>query len=105
MPSYPTEIMPTANGAMSYVLPTRPTEIDEPEWTALGEKLLASQLRPSPVDKIVGAFDVLRTIVPHLDQDGLNVLASCAQQIVLNSWHGKSSEALTVRDEVLPLLT
>jgi len=104
MPSYPTEIWPTANGAASYGLPTRPSSIPEAEWTALGEKLFASQLRPSPVDKIVGAFEVLRTIVPHLDQEGLNVLASCAEQITVNSWHGKAIEALAVRDEAIALL-
>ena len=104
MPSYPTEIWPTANNAGSYVLPARPTEIPEVEWAALGEKLLAAHLRPSPVDKIVGTFDVLRTIIDHLDEDGLNVLASCAEQITVNSWHGKAIEALAVRDAAIALL-
>jgi hypothetical protein len=104
MPSYPTEIWPTANGASSYVLPTRPTEIPEAEWTAMGERLLAANLRPSPVDKIVGTFDVLRGIIDHLDEDGLNVLASCAEQITVNSWHGKAIEALGVRDAAVALL-
>lgn len=89
--SYPTELMPTANGVQSYT--TAPTEAAE----AFG----VAQLQASPVDRIVGAFDALKDHVDDLDAAGLAVLASCAQQIVLNGFHGKGAEALTIRDAAI----
>lgn len=89
--SYPTELIPTANGVMSYTTP--------PEEAA--EAFAAAQLRASPVDKIVGAFDALQGHVEALDAEGLAVLASCAQQIVLNGFHGKGAEALAIRDAAI----
>ena len=50
MPSYPTELLPTANGVQSYTTP--------PEDAATA--FTAAQLKASPVDRIVGAFDALR---------------------------------------------
>ena len=94
MADYPTELIPTANGVMSYAT--------APEDAA--EAFAAAQLRPSPVDKIVGAFDALKGHVEALDAEGLAVLASCAQQIVLNGFHGKGVEALAARDSALALM-
>lgn len=91
MASYPTELIPTANGVTSYT--TAPEEA--------AEALAAAQLRLSPVDKIVGAFDALAPHVDVLDEDGLAVLASCAEQIVLNGFHGKAAEALAARDAAI----
>ena len=65
------------------------------------EAFAAAQLRASPVDKIVGAFDALQGHVEALDAEGLAVLASCAQQIVLNGFHGKGAEALAIRDAAI----
>ena len=94
MSGYPTDLIPTANGVTSYATPPAPA----------ADAFLAAQLRPSPVDKIVGAFDALRPHVATLDADGLAVLASCAQQIVLNGFHGKGVEALAARDSALALM-
>lgn len=91
MADYPTELIPTANGVMSYATP--------PDDAA--EAFAAAQLRASPVDKIVGAFDALQGHVAALDAEGLAVLASCAQQIVLNGFHGKGAEALAIRDAAI----
>lgn len=91
MPSYPTDLIPTANGVTSYTTPPEAAE------TALAE----AQTKASPVDKIVYAFDALKAHVGDLDADGLNVLASCAEQIVLNAFHGKGVEALAVRDAAI----
>lgn len=88
MPAYPTDLIPTANGVTSYAT--------APEDAA--EAFAAAQLRPSPVDKIVGAFDALKDHAAALDSKGLAVLASCAEQIVINGFHGKGAEALGVRD-------
>jgi hypothetical protein len=95
MPSYPTELLPTANGVQSYTTP--------PEDAATA--FTAAQLKASPVDRIVGAFDALRPHVEALDADGLAVLASCAEQIVLNGFHGKGAEALTVRDAAIAAMS
>lgn len=89
--TYPTELMPTAIGVQSYGTP--------PEDAA--DAFAAAQLKASPVDRIVCAFDALKDHVATLDADGLDVLASCAQQIVLNSFHGKGVEALAVRDAAI----
>lgn len=88
---YPTELMPTANGVQSYTT--------APE--AAADALAAAQLKASPVERIVGAYDALKDHVATLDADGLDVLASCAQQIVLNGFHGKGAEALSVRDAAI----
>lgn len=89
--TYPTELIPTANGVQSYTTP--PTEA--------ADAFAAAQMKASPVDRIVGAFDALREHVEALDAEGLAVLASCAQQIVINGFHGKGAEALTVRDAAI----
>jgi hypothetical protein len=89
--AYPAELIPTANGVQSYMNP--------PEDAA--EAFAAAQLKVSPVDRIVGAFNALRPHVAALDAEGLAVLASCAQQIVLNGFHGMGAEALTVRDAAI----
>lgn len=102
--TYPTELIPTANGVISYVLPPRPEGIEEADWTATETQLADAQARPSPVDKIVGAFDALKGRVADLDTPGLRVLASCAQQIVLNGFHQKQEEALAVRDAAVAAL-
>lgn len=91
MPAYPTELMPTANGVLSYSTP--------PEDAA--EAFAAAQAKSSPVDRIVGAFDALKGHVEALDAEGLAVLASCAQQITLNGFHGKGEEALSIRDAAI----
>lgn len=91
MSAYPTDLIPTANGVQSYTTP--------PEDAA--EAFFSAQLKASPVDRIVGAFDALRGHVEALDAEGLAVLASCAQQIVLNGFHGKGEEALAVRDSAI----
>lgn len=91
MPDFPTELIPTANGVQSYMTP--------PE--AAAEAFAAAQAQVSPVVRIVGAFDALRGHVEALDAEGLAVLASCAQQIVLNGFHGKGAEALAVRDAAI----
>lgn len=88
MPAYPTELIPTANGVTSYM--------GAPEEAAAAFAI--AQGKASPVDKIVGAFDALKGHVEALDAEGLAVLASCAQQIVLNGFHQKQEEALGVRD-------
>lgn len=91
MAEYPTELIPTANGVLSYATP--PEEAAEAFFAAVG--------RPSPVDKIVVAFDALKGHIEALDAKGLAVLASCAEQIVINGFHGKGAEALTVRDQAI----
>lgn len=89
--SYPTDLIPTANGVTSYATP--------PEEAA--DAFAEAQTKVSPVDKIVAAFDALKGHVAALDAEGLAVLASCAQQIVLNGFHQKGAEALTVRDAAI----
>lgn len=89
--SYPTELIPTANGVQSYTTP--------PEDVA--DAYQAASMKASPVDRIVGAFDALKDQIEALDAEGLAVLASCAQQIVINGFHGKGAEALTVRDAAI----
>lgn len=105
--SYPTELIPTANGVMSYIYPAPEALGEDPspeEVAAHGARTAAkaqydeAMLKASPVDKIVGAFDALKGVASDLDADGLRVLASCAEQIVLNGFHGKGAEALPVRD-------
>lgn len=94
MPAYPTDLIPTANGVTSYTTP--------PAGAAAA--LAEAQAKASPVDRIVGAFDALKAHVADLDEDGLAVLASCAEQIVLNGFHGKGAEALPVRDAAIAAL-
>lgn len=89
--SYPKDLIPTANGVNSYTTP--------PDGAA--EAYYAAVAKPSPVDKIVGAFEALRGHVDALNADGLAVLASCAEQIVLNNFHGKAADALPVRDAAI----
>ena len=89
--SYPTELIPTANGVLSYATP--------PEEAA--EAFFAAVAKASPVDRIVTAFDALKGHVALLDGDGLAVLVSCAEQIMLNGFHAKGAEALTVRDAAI----
>lgn len=91
MADYPTELMPTAEGVQAYTTP--------PEEAA--EAFAYAQAQLSPVVRIVGAFDALRGHVEALDAEGLAVLASCAQQIALNGFHGKGVEALAVRDAAI----
>ena len=91
MTAYPTELMPTADGVLAYMTP--PAEA--------AEAFAAAQVHLSPVVRIVGAFDALRGHVEALDVEGLAVLASCAQQIALNGFHGKGAEALAVRDAAI----
>jgi hypothetical protein len=93
--TYPTELIPTANGVTSYVT--------APEAAATA--FAAAQAKASPVDKIVFAFDVLKDHIGELDADGLDVLASCAEQIVLNGFHGKGAEALPVRDAAIAAMS
>jgi hypothetical protein len=111
---YPTELMPTVNGVTSYAFPAPtplgPTPSGEEAaayaaWLADKAAFEAAQLKGSPVDKIVGAFDALKGHVADLDEAGLNVLASCAQQIMLNGFHQKGEEALTVRDAAVAALS
>jgi len=89
--SYPTELIPTANGVQSYTTP--------PEDVAAAYE--AASLKVSPVDRIVGAFDALQDQIEALDAEGLAVLASCAEQIVINGFHGKGAEALAIRDAAI----
>lgn len=91
MPDYPKDLVPTANGATAYATP--------PE--AAAEAYAAVYAKASPVDRIVTAFDALKNHVEALDAEGLAVLASCAQQIVLNGFHQKGEEALAVRDAAI----
>lgn len=104
---YPNELIPTANGVTSYVFPEAQPLGDEPTdeevathaaHIAAGESFTMAQTRPSPVDKIVYAFDALKGQIEALDAEGLAVLASCAEQIVINGFHSKGAEALPVRD-------
>jgi len=88
MSDYPKELMPTADGASAYGTP--------PEAAAAA--YAAVYAKASPVDRIVTAFDALKGHVEALDAEGLAVLASCAEQIVINGFHQKGAEALTVRD-------
>lgn len=77
--------------------------------------------KPSPVDKIVGAYEALKghmdgkevptsdeegapTELETLDASGYAVLAACAEQIVLHNFHMKASEALGVRDAAIARL-
>lgn len=89
--TYPTDLMPTALGVQSYTTP--------PE--AAAEAFFYWQMKPSPADRIVGAFDALKDHVETLDAPGLVVLASCAHQIVLYGFQGRAAEALTVRDAAI----
>ena len=89
--NYPTELMPTAIGVQSYGTPPEAAE----------GAFAAAQLKVLPVDRIIGAFDALKDHIDVLDADGLDVLASCAQQIVLNGFHGRGVEALAVRDAAI----
>lgn len=112
MIDYPKDLMGTATGVTSYVLdpPARPTlsgeqqEAWDAKWPPAQAAYLAVQLRPSPVDKIVGAFEVLRLVVDDLDEAGLAVLTSCCEQIMINGFHQKTTEAMTVRDAAIALM-
>lgn len=70
-------------------------------YATLGEAdafaLAAALERPSPVDTMVAAFDVLRA-VPALDDAGLIALAGCARMIAIpsNAWHGRGGDAATL---------
>lgn len=91
---YPTELIPTANAVQSYT--TAPSSV--------ADAFAAAQLKISPVDRIVAAYDTLKPVILDLDTDGVEVLAACAEQIVLNGFHQKAAEALPIRDQCVALL-
>lgn len=91
---YPTELIPTANLVQSYM--GAPSEA--------ADAFALAQTRASPVDRIVGAFDALKAHIEILDGGGLEVLAATAEQIVVNGFHGKSAEALPIRDAAIAAL-
>lgn len=73
----------------------------------------AAMLRPSPVDRMVETFDLLKSYlapgegaeeIELLDAEGLALLAGCAEQIVLGNFHQKQTEALGVRDAAIARL-
>lgn len=99
--SYPTELMPTAIGVQSYALPARPEAIPAEAWEAVGARLLEAQLIASPPMRIIGAFDALKDHIDVLDYDGLDVVASCAHQMVLYQFGSRVAEALAVRDAAI----
>lgn len=95
MTTYPTELVPTANGIQAYMTP--PAEA--------ADALAYAQSQPSPVMQIVLAFGALREHVAALDPDGLVVLASCAEVLVLKNFSNLAAEALPVRDAAIAQMT
>jgi hypothetical protein len=91
---YPTELIPTANLVQSYM--GAPSEA--------ADAFAEAQMKASPVDRIVGAFDALKGHLAILDVEGAELLAACAEQIVVNGFHGKSAEALPIRDAAIAAL-
>jgi hypothetical protein len=104
MPAYPTGLMPVANAEQSYSLPARPAEAGESTWALIEQRFGDAKALISPADRVVGAFDALKDHAALLDAAGMGVLAGCAEQIVLNHFHGRASEALPVRDAAIALL-
>lgn len=102
--SYPKDMIPAASAAQSYVLPARPEAVPVEAWETVAARLAAAQAHPSPVVRIVETFDVLKARLADLDAAGVAVVAACAEQIVLNQFHGKAAEALPVRDAAIALL-
>lgn len=104
MADYPRDIPAVLAAMQSYS--TAPSSIAGHLGTAM--------LRPSPVDRMVQTFDLLAGVMnatpedgeelPVLDALGLRLLAGCAEQIMLQNFHGKQSEALGVRDAAIARL-
>ncbi len=99
--TYPTDIVPTVNGVLSYVLPAEPEGGGADPWAAERVAFAKAQSLPARVDRLVFAFDALKDRVSDLDVAGLAVVASCAQQIVLHGFYMKQDEALPVRDAAI----
>lgn len=53
----------------------------------------AAFAHPSPVVRIVGAFEVLRPLGADLEGEALAAFAGAAYLIAANGWHGKAGDA------------
>lgn len=81
---------------------------------SIADAMFSAMTRPSPVDRIVETFGLLAGVMNAtpaegeeleiLDADGLELLAGCAELLVLYNFHGKQSEALGVRDAAIARL-
>ena len=81
---------------------------------SIAEGLSAAMFRPSPVDRVVETFGLLAGVMNAtpaegeeleiLDAAGLRLLAGCAEQIMLQNFHGRQAQALGVRDAAIARL-
>lgn len=104
MANYPKDIPAVLAAMQSYA--TAPSSI--------AGDLGSAMLRASPVDRIVETFGLLAGVMNAtpaegeeleiLDAAGLELLAGCAELLVLHNFHGKQSEALGVRDAAIARL-
>lgn len=58
--------------------------------------LVALMARPSPVDAICGAFEILAPDAATLEGEPLALLRDAASAIVAGQWHGKAQAAAGV---------
>lgn len=102
MANYPNEPTTVATAIQVYTpaLPTFDGSVEDRDAAleALTSAMATAAGKASPVDKMIGAFALLRGYVGALDQAGLEILAGASELIMLHDFHGKKLEALIARD-------